>query len=129
MFAIIALLFAVNGMLNAQTPNNLNYAQAGSTAGIVYVSSEEGITLTRQDVTVVPNPSTGPVTVRFTATTAGKVAITVMNSSGAPLFGIDAIAKIGSNQVPLDLSALGSGSYSVVVSGAGAYGRVVAVVK
>lgn len=129
MLTIIAILLTFNGMLYAQTQSNLNFAAAGNTTGTIYVSSEEGVSMARQEVTVVPNPSTGPVTVRFSTTLSGKVAITVMNSNGAPLFAIDALAKIGSNQVPLDLSALGSGSYSVVVSGAGVYGRVVAVVK
>lgn len=129
MLAIVAILLSFNGMLHAQTQSNLNVAAAGNAASTIYVSSEEGVSMARQEVTVVPNPTTGPVTVRFSTTISGKVAITVMNSNGAPLFAIDALAKIGSNQVPVDLSALGSGSYSVVVSGAGVYGRVVAVVK
>ncbi|MBK9732856.1 MAG: hypothetical protein IPO83_16510 [Chitinophagaceae bacterium] len=130
LFAVITMLFVINGMLCAQNRNALNsISTANAPTTALFVSSEEGASIARPDVTVVPNPSSGPVTVRFTATVSGKIGITVMNSNGSAMFVIEGIAKVGSNQIAIDLTSYGSGNYPIVVSGAGVYGKVVAVIK
>lgn len=122
LFAAFAIILLSSGILYSQTLNTVNLTYAAAT-------TEEMITSTRPVVSVVPNPSSGPITVRFVADMSGKVGITVMTSYGVPLFVVDAVAVVGNNAIALDLTPYGPGNYQVFVSGAGISARVGAVIK
>ncbi len=123
LFAAFAIILLSSGILYSQTLNNVNltYASAATT--------EEMIVTSRPVVSVVPNPSSGPITVRFVADMSGKICISVMSSHGIPLFVVDAVAVVGNNAIALDLTPYGPGNYQVFVSGAGISARVGAVIK
>lgn len=125
LFAAFAIILLSSGMLYSQTlqDQNISYASA------VVASSDEMIVTARPVVSVVPNPSSGPITVRFITEISGKVAISVQTSHGVPLFVVDALAKVGNNEIPLDLSPYGYGNYQLFVTGAGIYARVGVVIK
>ena len=122
LFAAFAIILLSSGILYSQTLNTVNLTYAAAT-------TEEMIASTRPVVSVVPNPSSGPITVRFVADLSGKVGITVMTSYGVPLFVVDAVAVVGNNAIALDLTPYGPGNYQVFVSGAGISARVGAVIK
>jgi hypothetical protein len=122
LFAAFAIILLSSGILYSQTLNTVNLTYAAAT-------TEEMITTSRPVVSVLPNPSSGPITVRFVADMGGKVGITVMTSYGVPLFVVDAVAVVGNNAIALDLTPYGPGNYQVFVSGAGISARVGAVIK
>ncbi len=123
LFAALAIILLSSGIVYSQTLNNMNLTFASA------ANTEEMIVTSRPVVSVVPNPSSGPITVRFTSEISGKVGISVMSSHGIPLFVVDAVAVVGSNAIALDLTPYGPGNYQVFVSGAGINARVGAVIK
>ena len=122
LFSAFAIIILSSGILYSQTLNTVNLTYAAAT-------TEEMIMTSRPVVSVVPNPSSGPITVRFVADMSGKVGISVMTSNGIPLFVVDAVAVVGNNAIALDLTPYGPGNYQVFVSGAGISARVGAVIK
>lgn len=82
----------------------------------------------RSGVSVTPNPSTGPIVVRYFSSTGGKIGITISSANG-PICVMDVIASVGNNQVAMDLSGYGAGSYAILVSGAGVFGKTSVVIK
>ena len=79
-------------------------------------------------VQVSPNPCKGQFTVRFNSPNGGKTGITVKSNDGNGMIALETVAKVGVNTVPVNITQYGPGTYSVIVSGGGAYGTVEVVV-
>ena len=65
------------------------------------------------DLRVYPNPSDGRFNITFNALVAEKVNLTIMDLTGRKAFESDFEAVVGDNEIPVDLSGVGSGVYLV----------------
>jgi hypothetical protein len=65
------------------------------------------------DLRVYPNPSDGRFNITFNAPVAEKVNLTIMDLTGRKAFESDFEAVVGDNEIPVDLSGVGSGVYLV----------------
>jgi hypothetical protein len=63
-----------------------------------------------------PNPVYSTTSIRIGSAAAAKVKMTLLNAAGAALWSRDASLTQGPNQVPVDLSTLPHGSYSLLIS-------------
>ena len=68
---------------------------------------------------VWPNPTVGKVSINFSSRNASAVTISVYNAKGALVKEQRATVLSGSNQLPVDLSSLSTGMYTIVTEGAG----------
>ena len=65
---------------------------------------------------LTPNPVYSSTTVRIGSPVAGKVKMTVLNAGGAVVMSRDASLVSGINHLPLDMSRVPRGQYTVVIS-------------
>ena len=126
--AIIFFITNVNGQTGASTDNvsqnhlNKIYQDPHDDSGASGEKSGKGIQ-------VFPNPNSGQFRVSFISSTGGKAGITVSQFQGNAIMVLDMIAVVGLNAIPMDISGYGPGTYTVTVSGAGAFGIAQVIVR
>lgn len=109
---------------------NTHRQQVMSEFGFSALSSQETVvSIARSDISVFPNPTPGPATIRFSSGLNGTAGISIKNSGGTTVLYITAPVTVGTNLVPVDLTHFGYGSYTIIVAGSGVNGKVVLVVK
>ncbi|HEX2536351.1 MAG TPA: T9SS type A sorting domain-containing protein [Chitinophagaceae bacterium] len=64
---------------------------------------------------VNPNPVYSTATVRLGAQAAGRVQLSLVNASGVVVWQRESGVSAGPNQIPLDMSSLGRGVYSLAI--------------
>ncbi|MBX7107871.1 MAG: hypothetical protein K1X61_04400 [Chitinophagales bacterium] len=92
-------------------------------------TTETAMSMLRADISVYPNPTPGPATIRLYSGMDGVVGVTVKNSAGATILYFSSAVNKGSNLIPVDLTHFGYGTYTILVAGAGINGKVMLVVK
>ena len=66
-------------------------------------------------VSIFPNPSNGETNLRINAKTSSEAGITLVNVLGQTVYSRPVILNGGTNIIPLDVSGLAQGAYSVVI--------------
>lgn len=126
-FVLLMLLFRETSYTQVI---NTHRQQVMSESDFSALSSQEVVvSIARSDISVFPNPTPGPATIRFSSGLNGTVGISIKNSGGATILYISAPVTVGTNLVPVDLTHFGYGSYTIIVAGSGVNGKVVLVVK
>lgn len=127
---LVSLILLVRETSNAQASNIHQRQQVmWEACSSAQPSREAVVSIARSDISVFPNPTPGPATIRFSSGMNGTAGITVKNSGGATILYIAAPVIVGTNLVPVDLTHFGIGNYTIIVAGSGVNGKVVLVVK
>lgn len=81
------------------------------------------------EASIAPNPTTGATTIRFNATTAEKVSVSVYSVSGAQVSTTIYDVVNGANAIDINLSGMDAGTYFVKVNSNNAVSNMIPVVK
>jgi len=81
------------------------------------------------EASIAPNPTTGATTIRFNATTAEKVTVSVYSVSGAHVSTTLYDVVNGANAIDINLSGMEAGTYFVKVNSNEAVSNMIPVVK
>jgi hypothetical protein len=66
-------------------------------------------------VSIFPNPSNGETNLKINAKTSSEAGITLVNVLGQTVYSRQVLLNGGTNIIPLDVSGLAQGAYSVVI--------------
>jgi hypothetical protein len=84
---------------------------------VVWPTSVQSTSLSVADIKLYPNPATDLVNISFTATENDKVSVSVMDISGRVLQTSAATVTQGANVIPVTLTNLPAGNYTLRING------------